>query len=115
MHCTRMYGVKDTIYTYRIKEIVRNAMRVAGQFKVLQRSDLLNLNDRVLVEVRYGGERDEEVIRAAQYVTRSLIYFAVENDHLAIEPFKSAEAKITVFQKGRRRNGTCIDTLDQSS
>src|SRR6266481_3853456 len=69
-----------------------------------------------LKELEYfGDQRHEKVIRPVPYASRSLIYFAVENDHLAIKPFKSAEAKVTVFQKGRRRNGTGIDTLDQSS
>src|SRR3981081_1959778 len=113
MHCTCMHGVKETIHTQGIKEIFRDAMKVACPFDVLQRYGLFNLNDCVLAEVRYGSERDEKVIRAAPYVTRSLIYFACENNHLAIEPFKSAEAKVTVFQKGRRRNGTAIDTFDQ--
>ena len=115
MHCTCMYGVKDTIHTQGIKQILRDAMWVAGQFDVLQTRDLFNLNDCVLAEVRYASERDEKVIRAAPYASCSLIYLAVENDHLAIEPFKSAEAKVTVFQKGRRRNGTGVDTFDQRS
>src|SRR6266851_2392092 len=115
MYCTCMDRVKDTIHPQGIKKILRDTMRVAGQFDVLQTCDLFNLNDNVLAEVRYGSERDEKVIRAAPDVPRSLIYFAVENDHLAIEPFKSAQAKVTVFQKGRRRNGTGIDTFDQSS
>ena len=115
MHCTCVDGVKDTIHTQSVKEILRDAMRVASEFDVLQTGDFSNLNDSVFAEVRYGGERYEKVIRAAPYISRSLIYLAVENDHLAIEPFKSAEAKVTVFQKGRRRNGTGVDTFDQRS
>jgi hypothetical protein len=69
---------------------------------------------RVLAEVRYGGEGDEKVLRAAPYVPRSLIYLTVDNDHLTIEPLKSADAKVTVFQENRGQDGTRIDTFDES-
>src|SRR4029077_13182286 len=115
MNCTRVNGFKDAIQAQGVEEIVGNALLVAGEFDVLQACDLFNLNDCVLAEVRYGGERDEEVIRAAPHVPRSLIYLAVEDDHLAIESFKCAEAKVTVFQKSRGQDGTRIDTFDEGS
>jgi hypothetical protein len=114
MHCASMHGVKDTIQTQGIKEISRDTMWIACEFDVVQACDLFNLKDCVFPKVRYGGERDEEVIRPAPYASCNLIYFTIENDHLAIEPFKSAEAEVAIFQKSRRRNGTGVDTFDQS-
>src|ERR1700730_5235256 len=115
MHCTCMHRVKNSIHTYGVKEILRNSMWVACQFNVFQTFDPIYLKDRVFAKVRYAGERDEKLIQALPHVPRGLIYLSVENDHLAVERFKSAEAKVTVFQKGRRRNGTSIDTFDQRS
>src|SRR5690348_18502816 len=109
-----MHRVKNAIHTYGVEEILRNSMWVACQFNLFQICDLFNLKDCIFVKVRYRGERNEEVIRPAPYTSCSLIYLTVENDHLAIEPFKSAEAKVTVFQKNRGKNGTVIDTFDQS-
>src|SRR5580704_3780713 len=114
MYCTRMDRVKDSIHPQSIKQILRGAMWVAGQFDIRQRCDLFNLKGTVLAETRYGGERDEEIIRAASYASRSLIYLAVENDHLTIEPFKSADAKVSVLQENRGRDGTRIDAFDES-
>ena len=68
MHCTCMHRVKNTIHTYGVKEILRNSMWIACQFNVFQTFDLIYLKDRVFAKVRYRGERDEKVIRAAPYV-----------------------------------------------
>src|ERR1700733_11130176 len=114
MHCTRMHSVKDTIQTHGIKEISRDTMWVAGEFNVLQTCDVLNLKDCVFVKVRYRGKGDRKVVRAAPYVSRSLIYLAVKNDHLAVEPFESADAKIPLFQESRRPDRTRVHAFDES-
>src|SRR5208283_4059965 len=92
----------------------RDAMWFAGCFKVLQRSNLFNFKGCVFAEMRYRRERHAKVVRAAPYAPRSLIYFAVENDHLPIQPFECADAEVTVFQESRGRDGTRIHTFDES-
>src|SRR3954471_4164518 len=45
----------------------------------------------------------------------NLIDLAVEDDHLAVEVFKCAEAKVTVLQENRRPNRTGVNAFDKSS
>ena len=45
----------------------------------------------------------------------NLIDLAVEDDHLAVEIFKCAEAKIAVLQENRRINRTGVNTFDKST
>jgi len=99
MHCTCMNGVKEAVDAQSEKKIFRTTMGIAGQNNVPQTRNLANLKGCIFAVLRYGGERDEKVIRATQYGSRSLIYHAVENDHLTIEPCKSTDAKVTVFQE----------------
>src|SRR6202051_648840 len=115
MHCTCMQRFKNTIHTYGVKKIFRNSLYIACQFNVFQTFDLIDLKKRVFAKVRDRGERDEKLIRALPHVPGGLIYLAVENDHLAIEPFKGAEAKVAFLQKCPRRKRARVHTLDQSS
>src|ERR1700761_9347549 len=115
MHCTCMHRFKNTIYTYGVKEIFRNSMWIACLFNVFQTCDLTDLKDFVFAKLRYGGKRDEKLIRPLPHAPGGLINFAVENDHLAIEPFKSAEAKVAFLQKCPRRKRSRVDALYQSS
>ena len=45
----------------------------------------------------------------------NLIDLAVEDDHLAIESFKCAEAKVAVLQENRRRDRTGVNAFDKST
>jgi len=44
----------------------------------------------------------------------NLIDLAVEDDHLAVEIFKCAEAKVAVLQENRRKNRTGVNAFDKS-
>ena len=45
----------------------------------------------------------------------NLIDLAVEDDHLAIESFKCAEAKVAVLQENRRTNRTGVNAFGKST
>ena len=45
----------------------------------------------------------------------NLIDLAVEDDHLGIESFKCAEAKVAVLQENRRTNRTGVNAFDKST
>src|SRR6476659_10625489 len=45
----------------------------------------------------------------------NLIDLAVEDDHLAVEIFKCAEAKVAVLQENRRTNRTGVNAFDKST
>jgi hypothetical protein len=85
----------------RIKEIVRLAVSIACRLQFLKVSESSDLKAQVLMEARYGGERNQKIVRAKPHATRNLIDLAVENNHLSIKGLERAQTKVAMLQKSR--------------
>src|SRR5207247_9721332 len=63
----------------------------------------------------YRSAGDKRVIRSMLHPGRKFLDLAVEDDHLAVEIFKCAKAKVAVLQENRRTNRTGVNAFDKGT